>query len=194
MKNKEKNNDIDIEKEEKLSLSTDEVSEVTDEENADSGVSENKPDEKDSSEALQSEIDSLRDKLIRSAAEFDNFKKRTAKERDELFAMGLCSAVEKILPVKDNLERALASLKDADENILSGISMIDKQLSDILNDMGVEVIPAVGEVFDPMRHNAVSQDENENFGENTVSEEFMKGYIYKDKVIRHSMVKVSNCI
>ena len=72
--------------------------------------------------------------------------------------------------------------------------MIDKQLSDILNDMGVEVIPAVGEVFDPMRHNAVSQDENEDFGENTISEEFMKGYIYKDKVIRHSMVKVSNCI
>lgn len=193
MKNKN-NKDIDIEKEKDLSKEYD--NEGCEAENAspDSATIENDDSANDANTAMQAEIDALRDKLMRSAAEFDNFKKRTAKERDELFAMGLCSAVEKILPVKDNLERALASLKDADENIISGISMIDKQLSDILNDMGVEVIPAVGEVFDPMRHNAVSQDENENFGENTVSEEFMKGYIYKDKVIRHSMVKVSNCI
>lgn len=143
-------------------------------------------------EELESEIAALKDKLMRNAAEFDNFKKRTAKERDELYSMGVCAAVEKILPIKDNLERALTASDGEAETIADGVKMIDKQFCDVLTDMGVEVIPSVGEEFDPQKHNAVMHDENEEFGENTVSEEFMKGYMYKDKVVRHSMVKVSN--
>ncbi len=144
-------------------------------------------------EELANEIAALRDKLVRSAAEFDNFKKRTAKERDELYSMGVCAAVEKILPVKDNLERALTTIEGAEAGtIADGVKMIDKQFCDVLADIGIEAIPSVGEAFDPERHDAVMHDENDEFGENTVSEEFMKGYMYKNKVIRHSMVKVSN--
>ena len=144
-------------------------------------------------EELENEIAALKEKLVRNAAEFDNFKKRTAKERDELYSMGVCAAVEKLLAVKDNLERAIPTMDGAEATaIADGVKMIDKQFSDVLNEIGVEVIPAVGEEFDPEKHNAVMHDENEEFGENTISEEFMKGYIYKDKVVRHSMVKVSN--
>ncbi len=144
-------------------------------------------------EELENEIASLKDKLMRNAAEFDNFKKRTAKERDELYSMGLCAAVEKLLAIKDNLERAIPTMDGADaESIADGVKMIDKQFSDVLSEIGVEPILSIGEEFDPEKHNAVMHDENEDFGENTISEEFMKGYVYKDKVIRHSMVKVSN--
>ena len=144
-------------------------------------------------EELANEIAALRDKLVRNAAEFDNFKKRTAKERDELYSMGVCAAVEKLLPVKDNLERALTTIDGAEAGtIADGVKMIDKQFCDVLADIGVEVIPSVGEAFDPEKHDAVMHDDNEELGENTVSEEFMKGYMYKNKVIRHSMVKVSN--
>lgn len=143
---------------------------------------------------LIQEIEALKDKLMRTAAEFDNFKKRTAKEKEELFALGACSAVEKLLGVKDNLERAIPTMDNADATaVLDGVKMIDKQFSDALSEIGVEPISAVGECFDPEKHNAVMHDENEDFAENTVSEEFLKGYIYKEnKVIRHSMVKVSN--
>ncbi len=144
-------------------------------------------------EELENEIAALKEKIVRSAAEFDNFKKRTAKERDELYSMGVCAAVEKLLAVKDNLERAIPTMDGAEATaIADGVKMIDKQFSDVLNEIGVEAIPAVGEEFDPEKHNAVMHDENEEFGENTISEEFMKGYMYKDKVVRHSMVKVSN--
>lgn len=144
-------------------------------------------------EELEAEIATLKEKLVRNAAEFDNFKKRTAKERDELYSMGVCAAVEKLLAVKDNLERAIPTMDGAEASaIADGVKMIDKQFSDVLTEIGVEAIPAVGEEFDPEKHNAVMHDENEEYGENTISEEFMKGYIYKDKVVRHSMVKVSN--
>ncbi len=171
-----------------------EIEEIT-EESEESGISEEQAEEKTKSreEELESEIAALRDKLVRSAAEFDNFKKRTAKERDELYSMGVCAAVEKLLAVKDNLERAIPTMEGASaESVADGVKMIDKQFADVLADIGVEAIPAVGEEFDPEKHNAVMHDENEEFGENTISEEFMKGYTYKDKVVRHSMVKVSN--
>ncbi len=144
-------------------------------------------------EELEGEIAALKDKLMRNAAEFDNFKKRTAKERDELYSMGVCFALEKLLAVKDNLERAIPAMEGAEAaSVADGVIMIDKQFADVLAEIGVEAIPSVGEEFDPEKHNAVMHDENEDFGENTISEEFMKGYVYKDKVIRHSMVKVSN--
>lgn len=145
-------------------------------------------------EELENEVSSLKDKLLRTSAEFENFKKRTAKEKEELFSMGVCFAVEKLLAVKDNLERAIPTIDGADLSaVADGVKMIDKQFEDVLSDIGVSAIKSVGESFDPEKHNAVMHDENEEFGENTVSEEFMKGYMYKeDKVVRHSMVKVSN--
>ncbi len=144
-------------------------------------------------EELTEEINILKDKLMRTVAEFDNFKKRTAKEREELVSLGVCMAVEKLLAVKDNLERAIPTMDGAEAtSIADGVKMIDKQFGDVLSEIGVEPIPSVGEEFDPEKHNAVMHDENEELGENTISEEFMKGYMYKEKVIRHSMVKVSN--
>ena len=144
-------------------------------------------------EELESEISSLKDKMLRTAAEFENFKKRTAKEKEELFSMGVCTAIEKLLLIKDTLERAIPTMEGADAKAISeGVIMIDKQFQDILTELNVTAIPAIGEKFDPEKHNAVMHDENEEFGENTISEEFMKGYMYKEKVIRHSMVKVSN--
>ena len=145
-------------------------------------------------EKLQAELDSMKDKLMRHAAEFDNFKKRSAKEREELYNMAVCDTVEKILPVKDNLERAIIAAENTEgqESMADGVKMILKQLEEVFASIGVEEIKAVGEVFDPERHNAVMHEENEEFGENTISEELIKGYICKDKVIRYSMVKVAN--
>ena len=155
-------------------------------------TAEDKAEEVSEADSLKAEIAELKDKLIRHAAEFDNFKKRTAKEREELFAMALCDAVEKILPVKDNLERATNASDDSESGILDGVKMILKQLDDALASLGVEKIKTVGEAFDPEMHNAVMHEENEDFGENTVSEELMSGFTLKGKVVRHAMVKVAN--
>ncbi len=143
-------------------------------------------------EKLQAEVDSLKDKMMRHAAEFDNFKKRTAKEREDLFLFAVCDTVEKFLPVKDNLERAVGAAEASDGGMLEGVTMILKQLDDIFTALGVEKIKTVGENFDPDFHNAVMHEENEEFGENTVSEELMSGFTCKGKVIRHAMVKVAN--
>ena len=149
--------------------------------------------EKTEAEVLKEEIEAHKDKLMRNAAEFDNYKKRTQKEREELYKIAVCDTVEKILPVKDNLERAITTLEGADESILEGVKMIDKQFSEVLKSAGVEEIKSVGETFDPERHNAVMHEDAEDKEENTIIEEFQKGYIYKDeKVIRYSMVKVVN--
>lgn len=148
--------------------------------------------EKQENEA-EKEIASLKEKLLRHAAEFDNYKKRTQKEHEELYKTAVCDTILKILPVKDNLERALGLLEGADEKVLDGIKMIDKQFADVLKEAGVEPIKSVGETFDPERHNAVMHEESDEAEENIITEEFMKGYIYKDeKVIRYSMVKVKN--
>ncbi len=142
---------------------------------------------------LQAEIDQLKDKLLRHSAEFDNFKKRTVKEREELYAVSVCDTVEKILPVKDNLERAVAAADETEGGLADGVKMIQKQLDEVLLALGVEQIKTVGEVFNPELHNAVMHEENEDFGENTVSEELMSGYCFKgSRVIRTAMVKVAN--
>lgn len=143
----------------------------------------------------QKEIEQLKDKLLRHAAEFDNYKKRASKEREDLYAMSVCDTIEKILPVKDNLERAVAAAENAEgeASLADGVKMILKQLDEVFSAIGIEPIKSVGEVFDPELHNAVMHEENDEFGENTVSEELMKGYIYKQqRVVRHSMVKVAN--
>lgn len=136
----------------------------------------------------------LKDRLQRTMAEFDNFRKRTIKEKSVLYEDGICNAVEKILPVIDNFERALAIGEEDDKNnsFFQGMELIYKQFKEILTSIGVEEIKAVGGKFDPNLHNAVTHVEDEGFGDSEVIEEFQKGYIFKDKVIRYSMVKVAN--
>ncbi|MBO5136097.1 MAG: nucleotide exchange factor GrpE [Clostridia bacterium] len=147
--------------------------------------------EKTEVEILQEEIEQLKDKLLRHTAEFDNFKKRTAKEKEELYNMAVADTMEKLLPVKDNMERALMA-EGEDSQLKEGIKMIDKQLEDVFAGIGVTAIEAVGNEFNPELHNAVMHIELEDAGENEIVEELMKGYKYKEKVIRPSMVKVAN--
>lgn len=148
--------------------------------------------ESDELTAVKAELEVLKDKLMRHAAEFDNYKKRTQKEKEEMYKLAVSETVEKLLPVKDNLGRAVSSVAEADEKVAEGVKMIDKQFSDVLKDIGVEEIESVGSEFDPEKHNAVMHEENDELGENVITEEFMKGYIYKERVIRHSVVKVAN--
>ena len=160
----------------------------------------NADESEDSKDSDKSELDkaneqiaALSDKLIRNAAEFDNYKKRTAREKEDFYKSAVCETVAPLLPVLDNLERAVAAAEDSGESgsVLDGVKMVKKQFEDALKSIGVEPIEAVGERFDPEKHNAVmTADSDED--ENTVLEEFQKGYIYRDKVVRHSMVKVSN--
>lgn len=149
------------------------------------------PAEKTETELLQEEVAALKDKHLRTVAEFENFKKRTAKEKEDFYTFSVCSTVEKFLPVKDNLERAVAA--EGDEGSLAeGVKMILKQLDEVLEALGVERIETVGKEFNPELHNAVMHEENEDFGENTISEELMSGYTCKGKVVRFAMVKVAN--
>ena len=139
-------------------------------------------------------IADLTDRLKRSMAEFDNFRKRSEKEKATMFDMGARSIAEKILPVVDNFERAMvAAPKEGDGKAFAdGITMIYNQLKKNLEDLGVKPIDCVGQAFDPNFHNAVMHIEDESLGENVVAEELLKGYMYKDSVLRHSMVKVAN--
>ncbi len=139
-------------------------------------------------------IADLTDRLKRSMAEFDNFRKRSEKEKATMFDMGVGSIAEKILPVVDNFERAMAAApKEGDGKAFAeGIAMIYNQLKKTLEDLGVKPIDCVGQPFDPNFHNAVMHVEDESLGENVVAEELLKGYMYKDGVLRHSMVKVAN--
>ena len=136
----------------------------------------------------------LTDRLKRSMAEFDNFRKRSEKEKATMFDMGARSIAEKILPVVDNFERAMvAAPKEGDGKAFAdGITMIYNQLKKTLEDLGVKPIDCVGQAFDPNFHNAVMHIEDESLGENVVAEELLKGYMYKNSVLRHSMVKVAN--
>lgn len=140
------------------------------------------------------QIEDLTDKLRRQMAEFDNFRKRTEKEKSGMFEMGAKSVVEKLLPVVDNFERGLASVpKDQKEDpFVAGVDKVYKQLLTVFDELGVKPIEAVGQPFDPNFHNAVMHVEDDEQGENVVVEEFQKGYMYHDSVVRHSMVKVAN--
>lgn len=150
--------------------------------------------EKDAAEELKKLIAEKTERLQRTMAEFDNFRKRTEKEKDARFGMGERNVIEKILPVIDNFERGFAGLDDAsmEDPFVKGMDQVYKQLKGILEDMGVKEIPAKGEKFNPDLHNAVMHVEDENFGENEVVEVFSKGYLYKGTVVRFSMVKVAN--
>ena len=131
------------------------------------------------------------DKYLRLAAEYDNYRKRTAKEKDAAWTEAKAQTVAAFLPVYDNLERALKQ-ETTDEAYKKGVEMTMKGLQDALTGLGVEVIPALGETFDPNRHNAVMHVDDEEAGENTIVEVFQQGFLCGDKVIRFSMVKVAN--
>lgn len=149
---------------------------------------------KDKKDKKDEKIEELNDRLIRTMAEFDNFRKRTEKEKAHQFEVGAKDIVERILPVVDNFERGLSSVpeQEKDNAFVQGIELVYKQLMKCLEDAGVKAIEAVGKEFDPNFHNAVMHVEDEEFGENIVAEEFQKGYMYRDSVVRHSMVKVVN--
>jgi len=145
--------------------------------------------------ALEQQAADNLDKYQRTLAEFDNFRKRTIKEKAGMYDDGVRSTVEKLLTVIDNLERAVAVQEGkADENdaFFKGVKMTLTQFQEVLKGIGVEEIKAVGEQFDPNLHAAVAHEDDENYGENEIVLEMLKGYKYKDKVIRHSMVKVAN--
>lgn len=134
------------------------------------------------------------DKLQRTMAEYDNFRKRTVKEKSQMYENGAKEVFEKIIPVVDNFERALESIseEEKDSTFVKGIEMIHKQLMTTLNDLGVEEMDALFKPFDPNKHHAVSHEENEEYGENEVIAVLQKGYMYKERVLRFSMVKVAN--
>lgn len=154
-------------------------------------LSKKKDEEKEKLKLLVAE---LNDKSLRQMAEFENFRKRSEKEKEAEFANGAKSVIEKLLPVVDNFERGFSTVEEADEEdaFTKGMRMVYKQLMDELEKMDVKPIEAVGKEFDPGLHNAVMHVEDEAFGENTVAEELQKGYTYRGQVVRHSMVKVAN--
>ena len=148
----------------------------------------NKKDKKDE------KIEELTDKVIRQMAEFDNFRKRTEKEKSQMYEIGAKDIIDKILPVIDNFERGLSVVPEdkKEDSFVQGMEMIYKQLMTTLESAGVKVIEAVGQEFNPDFHNAVMHVEDDEVGENIVVEEFQKGYMYRDTVVRYSMVKVAN--
>ncbi|GAB6954513.1 hypothetical protein JCM13369A_10570 [Mediterraneibacter glycyrrhizinilyticus JCM 13369] len=139
-------------------------------------------------------IEELTDRLTRQMAEFDNFRKRTDREKSQMYEVGAKDVIDKILPVVDNFERGLGAVTEAEKEdpFVKGMEQIYKQLMTTLEGIGVKPIEAVGNEFDPDFHNAVMHVEDEEVGENIIVEEFQKGYMYRDSVVRHSMVKVAN--
>lgn len=146
----------------------------------------NKKDKKDQ------QIEELTDRVRRQMAEFDNFRKRTEKEKAAMFEVGAKSVIEKILPVVDNFERGLASAADPSDPYVEGMQKIYKQMMTTLESLEVKPIEAVGKEFNPDLHNAVMHVDDDSVGENIVIEELQKGYMYRDSVVRYSMVKVAN--
>ena len=148
---------------------------------------------KEKKDKKDEKIEELTDRVRRQMAEFDNFRKRTEKEKTQMFETGAKSIVEKILPVVDNFERGLAAVTEEEKGtpFVEGMEKIYKQMMTVLEEAGVKPIEAVGQEFDPNLHNAVMHVEDEEFGENIIAEEFQKGYTYRDSVVRHSMVKVA---
>ncbi len=142
-------------------------------------------------DTTKQELEEMTDRYKRLMAEFDNFKKRSSKERESLYNSLMSDIITSILPVVDNLEKAAAAPTE-DENYKQGVEMVHKQLIDTLSGLGVEEIKTVGETFNPEYHEAVSSVEDETLGEKEIKEEFRKGYKIGEKVIRHSMVVVAN--
>ena len=142
----------------------------------------------------QKKIDEYADRYQRLLAEFENARARSAREQSHMYDAGAKDILAKLLPVIDNFERGIEGLSDAEKEdpFAQGVIKIYQQLTATLEESGVKPMDAVGKEFDPEYHNAVMHEDNEEMGENLVAEEFLKGYMYKDEVLRHSMVKVAN--
>ena len=194
-----KNEELDQEVEqdgvlEEETQNADDVEDTAEQDSEKDPVSEKKSFFKKKKDSKDEKIEELTDRLKRSMAEFDNFRKRTEKEKSAMYEIGARDIIEKILPVVDNFERGLATVaEDAKDNpYADGMEKIYKQLIKTLEDLGVTPIEAVGKEFDPNFHNAVMHVEDENLGENIIAAELQKGYMYRDSVVRHSMVQVAN--
>lgn len=149
---------------------------------------------KEKKDKKDEKIEELNDRLMRLMAEYDNYRKRTEKEKSAMFDMGARTIVEKVIPVVDNFERGFDTVSEEDKEnpFIMGMDKVYKQLMTTLEEAGVKVIEAAGQEFDPNLHNAVMHVDDESLGENVVAEELQKGYMYKDSVVRYSMVKVAN--
>ncbi len=145
-------------------------------------------------EKLEEKLAELEDKRVRQLAEFENFRKRSEKEKSQMFEIGAKSVVEKMLPVIDNFERGLQAVPEEEKEtpFVQGVELVYKQLLTAFEELGVKPIEAVGKEFDPNLHNAVMMVDDEELESGTVAEEMQKGYLYRDSVVRHSMVKVVN--
>lgn len=198
---------VDLETEEMTEETVDEnleevVEEETAEETVDETVDEAEADDEAPKKGLfkkkkskqDEKIEELTDQVRRQMAEFDNFRKRTEKEKSQMYEVGAKSIIEKILPVIDNFERGLVAVpeEEKDNAFVQGMDKIYKQFLTTLEEVGVKAIETEGMEFDPNLHNAVMHIEDDSLGENMIAEEFQKGYMYRDTVVRHSMVKVAN--
>ena len=198
----EKELDETVETAEEVAEETAEAEEVTEEAAEEAVESEEEAGEKkgffgkkkDKKDKKDLKIEELEDKVKRQLAEFENFRNRTEKEKSRMYEFGARDVIEKMLPVVDNFERGLAAIPEAEKGgpVASGMEMIYKQIMTTLEGLGVTPIDALNKPFDPNFHNAVMHVEDEEIEESTVVEEFQKGYIYKEHVIRYSMVKVAN--
>jgi molecular chaperone GrpE len=171
-----------------------ETAEAAQEDAAETAAGESAEKESSKKDAKDEKIEELQDRLKRQMAEFDNFRKRTEKEKSAMYEIGARDIIEKILPVLDNFERGLAAMPEEEKgsSFAEGVAMIYKQFVKTLEDAGVEAIEAKGQTFDPNLHNAVMHIEDENLGENVIAQELQKGYKYRGTVVRHSMVQVAN--
>ena len=180
------NNEVEENNEETETETSASENDETEEEKEKTGFFKKKKDKRDE------QIEELNDKVKRQMAEFDNFRKRTEKEKSMMFDMGAKTIIEKILPVVDNFERGFTTVEEADKDdaFVQGMQQVYKQLMTELEAVGVTPIEAIGKEFDPDFHNAVMQVESEEYESGIIAQEFMKGYMYKESVVRHSMVGV----
>ena len=180
--------------EEEASKETEESQDTKDTESKEKKKFFSKKEKKDKKDKKDEKIEELTDRLTRQMAEFDNFRKRTEREKSQMYEIGAKDIIEKILPVIDNFERGLAAVPEEskEDPFVEGMEKIYKQIMTTLEGVGVKPIEAVGQEFNPDFHNAVMHVEDEEAGENIITEEFQKGYMYHDSVVRHSMVKVAN--
>lgn len=178
-------------KEKEISQEAAEAKETEEVKETEEKEQEQAKDEEGPLEKLERELSEQKEKYLRLMAEYDNFRKRSAKERLDLTSSAKGDTLSEILPVFDNFERAL-NAETTDESYKQGVSMIFKQMGDVLNKLGVEVIDPTGQEFDPNVANAVNQIQDENYGENVVAQTFQKGYKIGGKVIRYAMVVVAN--
>jgi len=200
IKKEELKDEVVIEEIEKETQETENNSQVENKEASETSdeVSENAEDDelnivkqqKEENKKLQEELDMIKDRLLRLTAEYDNYRKRTAKEKEGIYSDAYVDVLKEIIPIVDNLERAVAA-DGSIEDLKKGIEMTVKGCQDSFIKLGVEEIDTSGE-FDPNVHNAVMHIEDENLGKNVIAEVFQKGYKKEDKIIRHTMVKVAN--